>query len=365
MVYYLSLIIATVLPLIVLSLIYRLDLYATGSFQMVLASFIWGGVAFGIALFLANRLLFDWGWVNRQTLSRFVAPVTEEILKALFLIVLMRRAQFTYFVDGAIYGFAVGMGFAILENTLYLTTSSDLSVAISRVMSTNLMHATATGMVGIALGLAQFHRFTGRFLWLLAGIGSAIGIHAGFNNLVTRVNGRFLLLYAALIGFLGLGFIVLIIKRGLAEQKGWIEETLGAADRVTAGETAVVNRLADVYDILTPLAAQFGPQKAQKIEDFLLLQARLGILRKTLDKIKDDKIRQGVETQINSLQQEMDTARRDVGPYCMVYLRNIFPEQNSPIWQQLEARISSRPKTAGTINIWATLSKRTPPSNAQ
>lgn len=355
---YLSLIVATVLPLIALYLIYRLDLYAMGSFQTVMACFAWGVAAFAIALFVSNRLVFDWGWVNRQTLSHTVAPVLEEVWKALFLTVLVRRPQFTYFVDGAIYGFAVGMGFAVVENTLYLATNGDLSTALSRVVSTNLMHATATAMVGIALGRARFHRFTGRFLWLLAGLAAAVGIHAGFNRLVTGVNGRFLLLYAALVGLVGLGFIVLVIKRGLAEQKGWIEESLGEVDRVTAAETAVVQRLANVYDILTPLAAQFGAEKAQKIEDFLMLQARLGILRKTLAKLKDDKLRRGVETQIETLRQEIDTARRDVGPYCMVYLRNIFPKQNSPVWPQLEQRISNRPKKPTGTSIWTTVAKR-------
>ncbi|MCP5087475.1 MAG: PrsW family intramembrane metalloprotease, partial [Rhodobacteraceae bacterium] len=193
-------IIATALPLVVLYLIYRLDLYATGSFQLVMACFVWGIASLAMALFLANRLTLDWGWVNQQTLTRYVAPVSEELLKALFLIFLVRRAQFTYFVDGAIYGFAVGMGFAIIENALYLSKTPDVSLAMSRVISTNLMHATATSMVGIALGRARFHRAGGRFLWLLAGLATAIAIHAGFNNLVTRVNGRFLLLYAAAAG---------------------------------------------------------------------------------------------------------------------------------------------------------------------
>ncbi|MCB8942487.1 MAG: PrsW family intramembrane metalloprotease [Ardenticatenaceae bacterium] len=355
----LSMVVATAIPLVALYLIYQLDLYASRSYQLVIASFVWGGVAVGITLVLANQLVFGLELLDTVTLSRYVAPVTEEVVKALFLFFLVRQARFTYFVDGAIYGFAVGMGFAIIENWLYLSNNPELPTAVGRVISTNLMHATATAIMGIALGQARFERWSGRILWVLFGLVAAIGLHAGFNNLVTRLNGRFLLLYAALSGLAGLGFIVYMIKRGLAEQKQWIEEKLGAEDRVTAGETAVVHRLAHVYDILTPLAAQFGPDKAQKIEDFLMLQARIGILRKTLDKMKDDKMRQGIQTQIATLSQQMDDARREVGPYCMIYLRNIFPEQTSPIWQQLENRIQTRPQASPATNIWANLSQRT------
>lgn len=354
-----SLIVATTIPFILLYLIYRLDLYASRSYQMVLVSFAWGGIAVPIALFIANQLVFNWTLVNTVTLSRYVAPVTEELIKAAVLIVLMQQVRFTYFVDGAIYGFATGIGFAIVENSLYLSHNPEVATAVGRVISTNLMHAAATGMVGIALGLAQFDRFSGRFMWLLLGLLAAIGIHAGFNNLVSRVNGRFLLFYAMLCGLAGLGFIVYVIKRGLAEQKQWIEETLGAADRVTIGETAVVHRIAHIYEILTPLATQFGPEKAQKIEDFLMLQARLGILRKTHLKTKDDTLRQGIEVQIAAIREEIDEARRQVGPYCMVYLRSIFPEQNSPLWQQLEQRINNRPHASSEANIWTTLSERT------
>lgn len=354
-----SLIIATAIPFSLLYLVYQLDLYASRSYKLVLISFIWGGIAVLISLILANQLVFNLGLVDLTTFSRYVAPVSEELIKAAVLIVLVQQSRFTYFVDGAIYGVAAGMGFAIIENALYLSNDPEVGTAVSRVISTNLMHATATGIVGIALGRAHFERFSGRLLWLLLGLTLAIGIHAGFNNLVSRMNGRFLLLYATIIGMAGFGFIIFVIKRGLAEQKQWIEETLSKTSGITSGETAIVQRLDNVYDILTPLATQFGPEKAQAIEAFLMLQARLGILQKTYYKVKDDKVRQGIEAQIVTLQQEIDDARRQVGPYCMVYLRNIFPEQNSLLWLQLEEKINNRAKQPSGTNIWQTVKTRT------
>lgn len=367
----LALLIATAVPLIVLYIIYTLDLYGTGSFKWVGLCFIWGGISVGLAYF-ANTAGFN-ALVGRgfspleaeQTVIRYAAPIIEELLKAALLIYLVRRPNFTYFVDGAIYGFAVGMGFAIFENYFYLYNfpGGEIGTAVSRVLSTNLMHAAASAIVGITLGFSRFQRFSGRTLLLLGGLLAAIIFHAGYNNLVTRVEGGlWLLVFAAGAGFGGALIIALVIKRGLTEQKAWIEETLGAADRVTKGEAAVVHRLADAHAILAPLAEIFGQQKADQIENFLVLQARLGILRKTVQKLNDKKMQQSVEKQMDEIRAKMDDARREVGAYTMMYLRSIFPDDASPVWGRLESVVQERvaaPKPAGGGALWASLDKRT------
>jgi RsiW-degrading membrane proteinase PrsW (M82 family) len=363
-----ALLIATVVPLLFLYMIYKLDLYGTGSFRTVLVCFAWGMVSFALA-YLANTAARSAGLVTQDTLRRYFAPVSEEILKALILIYLVRRPNFTYFVDGAIYGFAIGVGFAIVENYSYVLggTSSMLGTAIGRVLSTNLMHASASALVGIAVGYARFHRSWLRVLSLLAGLAVATALHLGFNNLVTRVSSGLLLLYAAVVGFGSAGIIALAIRRGLAEEKTWIEETLGEADRVTKGEAAVVNRITDMRAILAPIATRFGPEKAGQIERFLMLQARLGILRKTLEKLQDEKMARAVEAQMNDLRSEMDSSRRAVGTYCMLYLRQIFPEESSPLWGRLETaiqeKIAARPAGGGT-NVWSSLGQRTASTSA-
>src|SRR5574341_535798 len=243
----LALAVATLVPAVVLYLIYSQDLYENREKWTVLACFIWGTVAFALAYGL-SKVVFGYGLATRELWVQFMAPVAEELLKALVLIYLVRRPQFTYFVDGAIYGFAAGMGFAIVENWSYVSSfqAGGLSVAVGRVISTNLIHATSCALVGIALGYARFQRHSGRILLMLLGLALGMTVHISFNNLVSRgLSGVLLIVLAASMGILGAGFIVFMIKRGLAEQKVWIEEKLGAADRVTEQEAAVVQRLSD------------------------------------------------------------------------------------------------------------------------
>ena len=48
-----------------------------------------------------NRYLLNSAGVDWMVLVRFIAPIEEEIFKGLILLFLVRRKQFTYFVDGA------------------------------------------------------------------------------------------------------------------------------------------------------------------------------------------------------------------------------------------------------------------------
>jgi hypothetical protein len=322
----------------------------------------WGGIAFGIAAFI-NRQVYFAGLVSYQNIPRYFAPVVEEILKALILIWLVRRPKFTYFVDGAIYGFAIGIGFAVFENWQYILAEqgTGLGTALGRVLSTNLIHAAATAMVGVSLGLARFRRSLGHWLILGGGLLAAILLHGVFNNLVTRITGGLVLIYSAVLGFAGVAFIAFVIFRGLAEQRAWIEEKLGMADRVTDQEARVVHQLSDVQQLLEPLAEIYGSEKAEQVERFLLVQARIGIKRKTLEKLQDEKMQRAVEKEIGELRVEMEDARQAVGPYVMASVRSIFPQESSPVFNMLEQRIqekiAARPATGG-MNLWATLGQR-------
>ena len=355
-------IIATIIPLIALYIIYTMDLYGTGSFRDIAISFVCGGLAVGLA-YLVNQNLYDSGTLTASELIRYGAPIIEEILKALILFYLVRQARFTYFVDGAIYGFAAGMGFAIFENYVYLYNAYDpsLGLAISRVISTNLMHATATGIVGIALGKARFQRSGGKIPFVLGGLLLAMLYHAGFNNLVDReVGGSLLLLYAAIGGFVGVGFIVYTIRRGLVEQKQWIEDQLSQANyaqtKVTGQEARAVGQLADIREILEQT---FGSDQADVMEEFLLLQAQLGIQRKALSKLQDEKMQVQVQKRVDDLQVQMEEKRKQIKPYHMVALRTLFPE-DSKLFENVMGRIEERaakPSQSG-INIFAGLDTR-------
>lgn len=356
-----ALLVATLIPLGVLWFIRSRNMYQTGSFRMVLGSFLWGILAYGVAALFNSQILLGMGIVNTSTLVKLITPWQEEILKAVLFLYLIRKINFTYFVDGAIYGFAIGIGFAIVENYEYVLAFQEaaLGVAISRVISTNLIHGAATAMSGIAFGFARFYSGWKKFLVMLVGLVAAIILHLGFNNLVNEVSSSLLLLYAAGIGILSTLIIYFVIKRGLRLAKTWIHEKLGSADRVTGSESQLAQQIGSANTLLAPLVEVFGQAQADQIQEFLLIQASIGIHRKNLEKFQDESLVEATKNEIQVLQSKMNRIRLEVGPYSMAMLRGIFPDSDNQFWNQLGSTIEERIQnpTHSRGGLWDKLDK--------
>jgi RsiW-degrading membrane proteinase PrsW (M82 family) len=343
--------IAAAIPALALWGIYKLDKYKTGEFLIVLLSTGAGLAAYAAAAFI-NPLPRRLGWIDYNQMVRFLAPVVEESLKAIILFFLVRRPKFKYFVDGAVYGFAVGIGFAIVENLEYIFghPSAAMAVATNRVISTNLMHAAACATVGIVMGWARFKKPFPRITFSLLGILLAMALHMGFNNLVTRVTSGWLLIYAVVVGAGAAGLIALMIRRGLKEEQAWIQETLGVTDRVEQQEVAAVQNLGSIDDVIKRLSATFGAESAARIKKLLITQAHLGMQRKTLEKMYDEGLRRGIQTEIDRLHAEMDQLRHEIGSYAMVYLRYTHLEEVFSVYTLLQNRLeelAAQPRPAG------------------
>jgi RsiW-degrading membrane proteinase PrsW (M82 family) len=365
-----SLLIATAIPLISLYIIYSRDLYSTGSKFVIIGSFLWGALAFFLASQL-NRYLLNSVGIDWLVLVRFIAPIEEEIFKGVILLFLVRRREFTNFVDGAIYGFAIGIGFAVVENWEYLLASEaavQLMVAVVRVISTNLMHAAGSAIIGVAVGRSRFSKRTGQILFALGGLLVSGTLHVIFNTVSNSpISSTIVLIITiTLIGLISYGVIFDQIRRGLRDSRAAIEEKLGMTDRVTAGETRAVLSLKTIDEILAPLAAQFGPEKADHIEKLLKKQARLGILRKNEEKMQDPTLLEQNRKEMDSVRAEMEDLRKAIGSYPMLFLRAVFPEGDSPLWGQLENIISDRmASTAGQQvgGLWDQLNQSVVPSS--
>src|SRR5262249_32349285 len=242
----------------------------------------------------------------------FTGPIVEEILKAAVLVYLIQQPRFRYIVDGAIYGFAAGIGFSVAENLFYLNGYGSLGLVVARVLSTSLMHATASGLVGISLGRVRRARSNHRLLLSTVGIFFAMTVHITFNKLVHPqnvlhvpttsggVHGTALLLVAIGFGFGGGILIAYLINQGLVEEKKRFSETLNLADKVSKGERKAVQGLGGdaIEQILLELGEDFGADKVDKIRRLLVIQANIGILRNNLKSPASDRLREAWEGEI-------------------------------------------------------------------
>ena len=351
------------IPLGYLYVIRSLDFFGTGKFIYNLATVLWGIIAYLLAASINSTLLNN-NLITYGQLLRLVAPITEEILKSVILLHLVRRKDFNYVVDGAIYGFGIGIGFAMVENYEYIIRNPEeaIFVAIARVFSTNLIHATASGLIGSALAAG---RIEPGLRWILAGAGGfvlATGIHIGFN---TMLGENALPASAIIVGVLGAILIIVIIKWGLKMQQTWIVETLGMTNQVTRSEAVAAQRIQSLDDILAPVTLQFGPDKASQTKSLLFMLAEIGIKRKILEKTVDVEMRPRIEWEIQRITSEMERVRKGIGPYCMLFVRTVYLENGNKVWELINQRVAAAGTGQAGGGLWSRLDDRLKESKKQ
>ena len=113
------------------------------------------------------------------------APLIEELLKSGVLIALIARGRIGFLVDAAVHGFAVGTGFALVENVIYLNAfgTAPWTLWLVRGLGTAMLHGGATAIFGI-LSRALSDRYPRRPIAVFVpGLLVAVAIHFGFNQL--------------------------------------------------------------------------------------------------------------------------------------------------------------------------------------
>ena len=155
------------------------------------------GSPFADILWFFQDLSPEWRLVFLVTV---VAPIVEETLKATGIFLVYDRL--TEIENGIIYGVAVGLGFAATENILYLSDALIVGIevfivtAVARALSSTLLHASATGVVGYGFAKYRLGRMEGVDVHWLYYLLLAILMHAVFNffavfGILTGADGNF------------------------------------------------------------------------------------------------------------------------------------------------------------------------------
>jgi len=109
------------------------------------------GVATAVVALLINGYLLKHFSFDIPTFSRYIAPIVEEGLKSIYVVILIWRKRVGFMVDAALVGFAIGTGFALVENIYYLSElqSATVMVWIVRGFGTAAMHGTTTAIFAV------------------------------------------------------------------------------------------------------------------------------------------------------------------------------------------------------------------------
>src|ERR1700683_4419558 len=148
----------------------QLDGYKLLRLATVLAMVAAGALA-GVASYFANNYAFDHFSGDFTAFSHYVSPWIEECLKAVLLVFLVRTRRVGLPVDAGIAGFAIGTGFALIENLYYLAARPDtaLAVQVIRGFGTAIMHGGTTTVLAMISHTLYEKRPNGGLYLLLPG----------------------------------------------------------------------------------------------------------------------------------------------------------------------------------------------------
>jgi RsiW-degrading membrane proteinase PrsW (M82 family) len=168
--------------LIFLSALRWIDTYKLFAFGRVLRS-VMVGCAVAVLCYGINTAVYS-AIASPAVWARSGAPVIEEIAKSLYVAWLLRSNRVAFLVDTAIAGFAVGAGFAVVENLTYIPDISDTGLVASAVrgLGTAMMHGGATAIFGTISANWSEIRASRSPLIFLPGLALAIPIHALYNQ---------------------------------------------------------------------------------------------------------------------------------------------------------------------------------------
>jgi RsiW-degrading membrane proteinase PrsW (M82 family) len=213
-----NVIIALTPVLIFLALLQLMDSFKLVSLSSVL-KLLCGGAAIAVAGLAVHAWIIDETAIAHATLTRYVAPATEEFLKASLIAVLMWRGRVGFLVDAAVQGFAIGAGFAVVENIDYLwqLEGAPLALWLVRGLGTAILHGTTTAI--FAMVTKALMERPGRSVWiaLVPGLIAAFAIHSGFNHFVLPP----LVMTAIFLAVLPL-LIILVFQQSERTTRDWI-----------------------------------------------------------------------------------------------------------------------------------------------
>jgi RsiW-degrading membrane proteinase PrsW (M82 family) len=228
-----------------------LDRYEKEPKLLLGAAFLWGVIVAGGGAFILNTvfgigiyvLTGSEGAAEFGTTS-IIAPIIEEGLKGLAVLAVffLFRHEFDSILDGIVYASITAMGFAAIENVLYIYRNGFLengwegfwTLVVIRVVLVSWMHPFFTAFTGIGLAIARMSSNTlVKIIAVPAGYTVAVLTHAFHNTFSSLIGGSGGFFLGLLADYLGYAIMLAFIIWMIIHERNLLKKNL--RDEVTNG----------------------------------------------------------------------------------------------------------------------------------
>lgn len=306
-----------------------LDSYKLIPLRAVLIAVAAGAVS-AIAGYFINRSLQDALSIELATYTKYGAPIVEELLKAIYIVWLLRRNKVGFVVDAATYGFAVGTGFAFIENVISLSMFPHHSIWtwIVRGFGTALMHGGTAAI--FAMISRTLHNRGGNFPYsrVVPGLGVAIILHALYNQFLVAP-----LLATGLIVLVFPYIVMFLFQKSERETRTWLGTGFDTDQELLRVMNAGAVSDTPVGQYLKGLRASFPPEVIVDMLCLLRLRAEFGIKAKAILLMREAGFEPDPDPALAAKLEEARYLEKSIGRTGMRALKPFMHTSTQDLWQ--------------------------------
>lgn len=262
--------------------------------------------------------------------SRYVAPLVEELLKGAVIVWLIGRHRVAFLVDAAICGFAVGAGFAMLENLFYLRMLPDapIGVWIVRGFGTAIMHGGTTAMFGI-LGLILSERAgaPGARVFL-PGLLLAAVVHSAYNHFF----------FSPVLAAVGILLVLppialLVFARSEATLEQWLESGFDADTQLLAVINSGKFPDSKVGHYLESLRARFDGPVVADLLCYVRTRTELALRAKGILMLRESGFEAAPDAATRDRFVELEYLEKSIGRTGLLAIKPFLHMSRKDLWQ--------------------------------
>ncbi len=306
-----------------------LDSYKLVSLRMVASALAAGMVAAAVCYGI-NTVIFRQLHENQDRYIHFGAPVVEELAKGAFWVFLVATARVAFMVDAAICGFAIGAGFALVENVSYLQAleGRDFGVWILRGFGTAVMHGGVAAIGAfMAVYLSESRQWRG-VRQFAPGLLAAMLLHSLFNQGVLSPAGSM----AATIAGLPLifGVVFYFSERSLHRWLGGkLDQDIETIAMIASGEFKQTPQGA----YLMSLNEAFPPEVRGDMLTLLHLTLELSARAKGDLMLREAGLEVPADPNMEGHLKELKYLEKSIGPTGMLAVRPLLSQTPRDLWE--------------------------------
>ena len=307
-----------------------MDTFKLAHWTTVAEALLWG-VAVALICDAAYDGLARVSWLSESTLSRYAAPLLEEIAKAVFVVYLLIRRRIGFLVDAAVIGFAVGCGFALAENVAFLRALGGATpiLWLVRGFGTAVLHGALTSVFAMVAKATIDRRGMRAGLALLPAAGLVAAIHSAFNHLLLpplAMAGLLLVVLPVL--------VIVVFQRSERATRDWVVAGLDL-------DIELLNLIAsDLFEMtrfgkyLDSLKARFPPHVVVDMYCLLRVELELAIQAKGLVLAAEAGLNAPVHPDADAALAEADCLRRSIGRTGLLALGPLHVSSDRDAWHR-------------------------------